>query len=78
MDTRDKDSVSLGLTHSDRWKCWLTHQELGAEVYTIEEGIRHLNRHTPANINRALVVNRQVQFLVEEFNQEWTEGRRVF
>ena len=56
----------------------MTHQELGANVYTIEEGIRHLNRHTPARINRALVVNRQIQFIVEEFNQEWAEGRRQF
>lgn len=55
-----------------------THTELGARVYTIEEGIRHLNRRTPEKINRALVVNRQIQFLVEEFKEEWTEGRRQF
>ena len=57
---------------------WKTHKELGANVYTIEEGIRHLNRHTPERINRALVVNRQIHFIVEEFNQEWAEGRRQF
>jgi len=57
---------------------YTTHKELGAKVYTIEEGIRHLNRRTPNRINRALVVNRQIQFIVEEFNQEWKEGRRQF
>ncbi len=57
---------------------WKTHTELGAEMYTIEEGIRWLNRRTPEKTNRALVVNRQIQFLVEEFNVEWTEGRRQF
>lgn len=57
---------------------YTTHKRLGANVYTIEEGIRHLNRHTPGRINRALVVNRQIQFIVEEFNQEWAEGRRQF
>lgn len=55
-----------------------THTELGAEVFTIEEGIRNLNRRTPEKINRALVVSRQVQFIVEEFKQEWAEGRRQF
>lgn len=57
---------------------YTTHKELGAEVYTIEEGIRYLNRRTPENINLALVVNRQIQFITAEFNQEWTEGRRKF
>lgn len=57
---------------------WKTHTELGAKVFTIEEGIRHLNRLTPEKINRALVVSRQVQFIVAEFKEEWTEGRRQF
>lgn len=68
----------MSKTYDAETRTWKTHAELGAGVYTIEEGIRHLNRHTTANINRALVVNRQIQFLVEEFNQEWTEGRRQF
>jgi len=69
-------SASKGLTYDAVTGTWKSHAELGAEVYTIEEGIRHLNRHTPERINRALVVNRQVQFITAEFKEEWKAGRR--
>ena len=71
-------NATRGLTHDARTSTWRTHEENGAEVYTIEEGVRHLNRHTPERLPRALVVNRQIQFITAEFKEEWTEGRRQF
>jgi len=71
-------NATRGLTYDAVTATWKTHVELGAEVYTIEEGIRHRNRHAPGRLPRALVVNRQIQFITAEFKEEWKSGRRKF
>lgn len=71
-------NATRGLTYDAVTGTWNSHAELGAEVYTIEEGIRHLNRSTPERLPRALVVNRQIQFITAEFKEEWKDGRRKF
>ena len=65
-----------GLTYSDKRKCWLTHRELGADVYTVPEALRKM--YSARKLRLALSLWYVWEWCIGEFNKEWTEGRRVF
>ncbi len=68
--------ANKGLTFDDRTQTWKTHAEQGAAVRTVPDIIGYL--YSGRKFRAAMSLWYVWEWIIQEFTEEWSKGRRAF